>query len=110
MMSKFDQRGQRIGKQFNAGRDIVIGRDELVDVDDLLASARKQVRATAHLLAIPTLREALRIDPRRRAAYYYLAVALLKGRRPKVHTRSEIEEVDQILATALTLDPQDSLF
>jgi hypothetical protein len=50
------------------------------------------------------LNSAIESEPSQSANYYYLALALLKGRRPKVLTRAEAQTISQHLQTSCVLD------
>ncbi len=41
-------------------------------------------------------------------AYYYYAIALLKGRRPKILTLKEIEKIESYLGAAMQIDSNKS--
>ena len=70
----------------------------------LLKRGIQLTQAHAYDYAIKALNLAIESDPSEPANYYYLALALLKGRRPKVLTRSEAEVISQYLQTSCALN------
>lgn len=75
-----------------------------VNAEELLDRGTQLLRHGVYQQAIDVLGEAVKADPSLSDAYYHLAVALLKGKRPKVLQRSEVEAIDQALSSALLLN------
>lgn len=96
-MSDFDQQNQNVNNQVN----INIQTNPSQDADVLLKQAIEFLEARSFQQSINLLHDAIKADPSLSNAYYYLALALLKGRRPKVLKRNEIEEIDQLLVSAI---------
>lgn len=80
------------------------------DVTVLLNQGIQQLRATAYQAAITTLKEVVRLDPSMRSASFYLAIALLRGRRPKVLTRTDIQGIDELLCAATATASKRGVF
>jgi len=106
----FDQRDQAVNNQYNFVGDVHVTRQANPEPAALIRQGIAQLRGGAYLLATGNLREALSLDSSIRRAYYYLSVALLKGRRPKLLSRSEMREIDELLGAAIAIDEDDSLF
>lgn len=66
------------------------------------------LEAKSYQPSINLLKDAIKTDPSVYHVYYYLALALLRGRRPKILKRSEIEEIDQLLTTATAMGDSDA--
>lgn len=56
-------------------------------------------------LAIKSFEQTIAVDPAFADGYYYLAVSLIRGRRPKVLNLRETSRVEELLAAAVTLKP-----
>jgi hypothetical protein len=80
------------------------------DVPMLLNRGIKQLRARSYQQATNTLAEVVKADPSIRMATFYLALALMKGRRPKVLNRNEIQALDELLSAVTCGNHADSLF
>jgi hypothetical protein len=106
----FDQRDQAVNKQVNIVGDVHVTPPPNPDPAALIRLGIAQLRGGAYLLATGNLRQALSMDPSIRRTYYHLSVALLKGRRPKLISRSEMREIDELLAAAIARDGEDGLF
>lgn len=102
-MTGYDQRDQNVNTQFN----INIQGSQALDPNTLLVQGIKLLEAKSYQQSINLLSTAIKADPLLVIAYYYLALALLKGKRPKVLNRSQIEEIDQLLSTATALGDFD---
>jgi hypothetical protein len=103
VLPEFDQRHQRVDRQYN-----IVNPEP--DPAVLIQRGIAQVRAASYKLAADNLRKALSIDPSIRRTYYYLPVALLRGRRPRVLVEPEIREIDELLAAAMAMNDDDGLF
>jgi tetratricopeptide (TPR) repeat protein len=103
-MASYDQRDQRVNTQFN----INVEGSQSPDPDVLLNQGVQLLEAQSYQQAINLLNDAIKADPSIPYAYYYLALALLRGKRPKILKRSEIEEIDQLLATATAMGDSDA--
>ncbi len=102
-MTSYDQRKQRVNTQFN----INFESTEHIKPEDLLKQALTLLESKSFLQASGLLKTAIKNKPTFSTAYYYLAIALLKGRRPKVLKRSEVEEIDEILSATISLGDSD---
>ena len=80
------------------------------DVAILLNQGIQQLRAKSYQLATNTLKAVVSIDPSIRSANFYLAVALMKGKRPKVLNHNDIQEVDELLSIVTAANHEDGLF
>ena len=67
---------------------------------ELLHNGIQLINHKAYQQAIDVLNSAIKTEPSLSATYYYLAIALLKGKRPKVLKCIEIEEIDRLLDIA----------
>lgn len=102
-MTGFNQPKQSVNKQIN----INIQGHESKDPNILLEQGIKHLQAKSYQLAIDLLKEAVKIDSSLANAYYCLALALLKGKRPKVLQRKEIEEIDEHLCSSAVMGDSD---
>jgi tetratricopeptide (TPR) repeat protein len=103
-MAHYDQRGQRVNTQINA-ENIVIQSTPKPSISDLLERALQLLKAHAYEQAISVLNEAIIIDPSIPDVYYCLALASLKGKRPKLMSLSTVRTIEKHLQTATELDP-----
>ncbi len=76
------------------------------DAEKLLKNGIQLVRVGAYEQAISILTEVIKVTPLEADAYYYFALALLKGKRPKVSTLSQIQVIEQNLQTACELNSE----
>ncbi|MEQ8384680.1 MAG: hypothetical protein RH949_20200 [Coleofasciculus sp. A1-SPW-01] len=102
-MTNYDQRNQWVDTQFNLN----IQSPSEPDPTMLLNRGIELLEANAYQEAIKALRSAIETGHASSDAYYYLAIALLKGKRPKLLNRSEVEEIDQLLNTATVMGDSD---
>ncbi|MEQ9481876.1 hypothetical protein [Coleofasciculus sp. F4-SAH-05] len=102
-MTNYDQRNQRVNRQFNVN----IQSHSKSDPTILLNQGIKLMEAKAYQQAINVFRAAIETGHASSDAYYYLAIALLKGKRPKILNRSEVEEIDQLLNAATAMGDSD---
>lgn len=102
-MPKYDQRNQHVNQQFNFN----LQNHQSLDPIDTLNQGVQLLEAKSYQQAVDLLRETIRIDSSLTVVYYYLALALLGGKRPKVLKRSQIEEIDQLLLTAIAMGDSD---
>jgi hypothetical protein len=86
------------------------GNVRQVDANVLLRRGIQQLEAGSYRLARQTLNEAIHVDHSLRMAYYHAAMAILEGRRPKALSRTEVQRIDELLRSAIAMDPLDSLF
>lgn len=70
--------------------------------DNLLQIGINFLEKKSYQQSINTLKDLIKNNPESSDAYYYLSLALLKGRRPKVLKRTEIEEIEQLLCATPT--------
>lgn len=102
-MTGYDQRNQRVNTQVNVN----VQSYQTSDSDVLLNQGTQLLEAKSYQQATDLLRATIKVDPSLASAYYYLALALLKGKRPKILQRSQIEEIDQLLCTATAMGDFD---
>lgn len=102
-MTGYDQQNQNVNEQIN----INIQRTPSADANALLTKGVQLLEAKSYKQAIIFLRAAIQGDPLLANAYYCLAIALLKGKRPKVLQRRQVEEIDQLLTTAIAVGDSD---
>ncbi|MDJ0715885.1 MAG: hypothetical protein QNJ54_16915 [Prochloraceae cyanobacterium] len=110
--------------QVNVGRDYIghdqniINQPETVNIIQgqdtrtsdpkvLLRQAMKLLDGKSYQQSIDLLNTAIEADPSMAEAYYYLALAKLRGQRPKFLKCSEIEVIDQLLCTAAIMGDTD---
>lgn len=84
--------------------DVIIQHPSTPDASTLLKRGIQLIEVRAYEQAIATLTEAVGNDPLLAGAYYYLALASLKGRRPRVLTLSQVEDIERKLHSAYELD------
>jgi tetratricopeptide (TPR) repeat protein len=102
-MASYDQRNQHVNTQFNINQV-----SQSPDPDTLFNQGIQFLEAKSYQQSINFLKDVIKADPSIAPAYYYLALALLGGRRPKILKRSEIEEIDQLLTTATAMGDSDA--
>lgn len=119
------QKKVNIGRdQVNIGRDYV-GRDQNIinqpgtvniiqgqdirksDPRVLIKQAIKLLDIKAYQQSIDLLNTVIETDSSIAEAYYYLALANLRGQRPKFLKCSEIDLIDQLLYTAIIMGDTD---
>jgi len=103
-MANYDQHHQQVGTQYN----INIDSSRSADTEALLNQGIKFLEAKSYPQSISLFNEVIKADATIAVVYYYLALALLKGRRPKILKRSEVEEIDQLLVSATTCGDSDA--
>lgn len=104
-MSSFDQRHQKVDKQVNFNVSLPPKPDPLV----LLNQGITLLEAKSYSQAVNALRKTIEVDHSIGSSYYYLALALLGGKRPKLLRRDEIEEIDQLLNSATYFGDSDGV-
>jgi tetratricopeptide (TPR) repeat protein len=103
-MTEYDQKNQRVETQFNVNIQGIQSPDPNV----LLNHGIQLLEAKSYQQSIYFLREVIRVNPSLATAYYYLALALLNGKRPKIiQQRSQFQEIDQLLCTATVMGDFD---
>ncbi|MDJ0735266.1 MAG: hypothetical protein QNJ47_14615 [Nostocaceae cyanobacterium] len=102
-MTIYDQKYQNVGKQFNVNFDL----NSNPDPQELLNEGIQLLEAKSYQQAIEVFRRVITIDASISNAYFLLALALLKGKRPKVLNSREVEEIDQLLNAATTMGDSD---
>jgi tetratricopeptide (TPR) repeat protein len=95
----YDQRGQTVNNQVNISIE-----QQSQDAKKMLENGVQLVRVGAYKQAINILTDVIKITPLVPTAYYYLALALLEGKRPKVSIRPTIESIERNLETACQLN------
>ncbi|MFP5269604.1 hypothetical protein [Coleofasciculus sp.] len=108
-MANYDQRNQWVDTQFNEFNEFNVNIQSPSEPDPtmLLSQGIKLLEAKAYQQAINAFRAAIETGHASSDAYYYLAIAFLKGKRPKVLKRSEVEEIDQLLNAATAMGDSD---
>lgn len=105
-MSKFDQKNQKVENQYNADKiDIFINSPSPTDIE-LLEKGKSLIRTKSYSQAIKTLEQCLEINPNSDHIHYYLAIALLRGNRPKLASLATIRALESHLKIATQLQPQ----
>ena len=61
-------------------------------------------------LAIKNFKRAIQLMPEFSDVYYYYALSLIRGRRPKTMSRNEVKKIEEYLATAIQLDDQQAKY
>lgn len=105
-MTNYDQRNQRVNRQVNKFNLNIQSHSE-PDPTMLLNQGIKLLEANAYQEAINAFRATIETGHASSDAYYYLAIALLKGKRPKLLNRSEVEKIDQLLNAATAMGDSD---
>lgn len=106
-MTNFNQQYQKVHTQFNAN-NIIIHVHATPDVAALLEKAVRHLHMRHYEEALKSLEAVLEADDGIAAAYYYHALALLKGKRPKLAGKSTAGRMDRNLYAATMLDPQQA--
>lgn len=96
-MSTYDQRDQTVGTQVFVE---VKGGEKPPSVHDLLALGVQLIEAGEYTESATVLREAIRREPTMKEIQYYLALALIKGGRPRLLPLSTIKEIESRLKHA----------
>jgi tetratricopeptide (TPR) repeat protein len=78
------------------------------DRDALLAMGICYLRLDLYELASQFLTKLIAICPSEAASYYYKTISGLKGRRPRTLSLTTIREIEQLLLTAMALEPQNA--
>lgn len=78
--------------------------------ETLLSKGMQLLKQGGYSQSIDVLNQAISADPSLVDARYYLAIALLQGKRPKVLTRKVVEAADEAIAGALALVPSNGVF
>lgn len=102
-MANYDQRSQQVDTQVNLN----FQTPSQPDITVLLNHGIQLLEAKSYQQAIKTFNAVIEADCSISNAYYHLALALLKGRRPKILKRIEVEEIEQILNAATTMGDSD---
>jgi hypothetical protein len=103
-MSTYDQRNQIVEKQIN----ISIQGPPSVDLEGMIDQGMRLLKIRSYQQSADLFRRVLIEDPQLTDICYYLSLALLKGRRPKVLSRKEVEEIDQFLSTSMATGDYNS--
>ncbi len=94
-MSKFDQRGQKVETQLN----INIESDK-PSITELKDRGLQLLNMREYQLALANFEQLLNLSPQSTDIQYYVALALLKGQRPRLVTFSVVKEIEQRLHVA----------
>jgi tetratricopeptide (TPR) repeat protein len=111
----------RVEQRNNRGKNYQVRAKHIEHVGDIYQgssiNAEELLNQGIHLLkhgafqqAINVLNDAVKANPSLSDAYYHLALASMKGNRPKVLQRSEVEAIDQLLSIAISLDQANGVF
>ena len=73
---------------------------------ELLEQGKKLLKDCTFSQAITLFEKAIEINPNLAEVYYYLAMAMLRGARPKLVSLSTIRRIEKLLKTASQLQPQ----
>lgn len=101
-MANYDQRYQWVDEQFNVNI-----QNPSPNPIILLNQGIKLLEVKSYQQAIDAFKAVIGIDCSISDTYYYLAIAILKGRRPKLLKRNEVEEIDQLLNAATEMGDSD---
>lgn len=101
--ANYDQRWQQVYKQLNLNFQIYSAPNPTL----VLNQGIKLLEAKSYQQVINAFTLVIELDRSMSNAYYYLAIALLKGRRAKILKRSEVEEMDQLLSAATAMGDSD---
>jgi len=105
-MSKYDQKNQKVENQYNADKiDIFINSPTPTETD-LLEKGKSLLKVKSYSQAIKIFEQCLEIKSDAPETYYYLAIALLRGNRPKLINLSTIRAIENNLKTAIQLEPK----
>ena len=85
-----------------AGNVIIHG--PCTEVEGLISEGLKLLKARSWEMAIKVFESAKNLQPTEPDCYYYLSIALLKGRRPQWIEYSEAIAINDFLKTACTLN------
>ena len=77
------------------------------DQDALLSMGLCYLRLGLYELAEKFLGRLLEAHPEAASGYYYKAIGSLRGRRPRVATLTVVRAAEQLLLTAITLEPEN---
>jgi len=80
------------------------------DGDTHLSLGLLYLQLRLHDLAVRHFKRAIELDPGVADGYYYLALASIRGRRPKTLTLQEARAVESYVSTALQLDEQQAKY
>lgn len=96
-----------IGSQINVGSGAMVqieGVPQKTALLDLLARGQSALNTHNYSLALNVLKQATELYPDIAQGWYLLALALLKGRRPKVLALDELRAAEGALLTAISLE------
>lgn len=99
-MSKFDQRDQKVGTQFN----INLSLSDQPTARELIEVGVKLINAREYIESLEKFRQAISLEPYTPDAQYYIALALQKGQRPRLLSLATIQEIERRLSTAIQQD------
>jgi hypothetical protein len=105
-MSKYDQKNQRVENQYNADKIDIFVNSPAPTETELLGKGKNLIRTRFYPQAIKTLEQCLEINSDSDDTHYYLAIALLRGSRPKLISLSAIRVIENHLKIATQLQPQ----
>ena len=102
-LEKFD----RPAIQKYIARNSEVLRHDPEDQDALLSMGLCYLRLGLFELAEKFLGRLIDAHPEAASGYYYKAIGSLRGRRPRVATLNAIRAAEQLLLTAITLEPEN---
>ena len=104
-MSEYDQKHQKVENESNADKiDLFINSPSPTEAE-LLEKGKVLLNIKSYAQAIKIFERCLEIKPDTPETYYYLAIALLRGNRPKLLSLSTIRAIENHLKTAIQLEP-----
>jgi tetratricopeptide (TPR) repeat protein len=105
-LEKFDS--PAIQKYITKYAEVLKGTPD--DQDALLAIGICYVRLGLFDFADRYLQRLLAAHPEQAGGYYYRAICILKGRRPRTASMNLIREIEQLALTAMTLEPSNARY
>lgn len=102
-MTKFDQRKQKVGTQYNINVE-----SKQLTLTEIETNGKQLLQMREYELVVSTFTQALGLNPHYIDAQYYIALALLNGSRPRLMKLKVIKEIEKRLQTAVQYDPENS--
>jgi tetratricopeptide (TPR) repeat protein len=105
-LEKFD----RPAIQKYVARNSEVLKRDTEDQDALLSMGLCYLRLGVYEIAEKFLGRLIEAHPEAASGYYYKAIGCLRGRRPRVQTLNTIRGAEQLLLTAMTLEPDNGRY
>ncbi len=105
-MSKYDQKNQKVENQYNADKIDIFINSPIPTETELLEKGKSLLKVKSYAQAIKMFEQCIEIKSDTPETYYYLAIALLRGNRPKLINLSTIRVIENNLKTAIQLEPK----